>query len=500
MADVWYPPDIKTCQSPKVSCEEHGKNLLVMFCEDCKVALCSTCVKANHKDHNWDLIRNIALQIHGNIESDFNEIRDHHFNELEKELSAFHQLEERNTATFKRQEEKLQIQFDLIVQTVSDVKDKLFNCLKTHWTKKNEFLVNMKGRIETQRDMVGKIMSFIEENNLSDSHLVETYTQLQNLLIHEKYEFSENDFAIRFLSGELDQCALEKMIGQLKNVDNFTFNPISSFKLGESQIDSIQSVNENTTWLYQEQVCSLVDQKGIVQDKKQVDCEFGDFTVCSNGNIYFTDLDSKSIRLLTSSGGDRVVLETEPLVPTGIWRSIIGGLLITLCEEDDPYNPDSTCRRLVESITLSGKKVKEIEFDTKNNRLFTFPTRVIQNKNTDICVIDMKECDVGDVHILSSSGVSRFVYRGCYRNQKNPFCPSACVCDTEHNIIVTDIYNSLIHIIHSDGEPLKLVYMEDNLEPSCMSICKGIAWIGTTDGEVKVYRYTNNPESSESQL
>ncbi|XP_061169360.1 uncharacterized protein LOC133178654 [Saccostrea echinata] len=459
MADVWHLPDMKTCQFSKGLCHEHNKNLLDMFCEDCKVTLCLSCAKANHKDHNWDSIRNIANRIHDNIESDFKEIRDHRLDALEKDLSAVHELEDRNSAIFRRQEEKLQIQFDLIVQTLSN-----------------------------------------EESNLSDSNLVEIYTQLENLLKHERYEFSNNDFSIRFLPGELDAFSSEKMIGVLKDVDDFKFNLISSFKLEESQIDQIHSLNENTAWLYEESRCLLVDQNGTSQENKQVDYEFGDFTVCSNGNIYFTDLDSKSIRLLTSSGEDSLVLNTEPLIPFGICRSVVGGLLITLCEDDDPYTPDSTCRRLVKSITLSGKKVKEIEFDAKNNRLFTFPTRVVQNKNTDICVIDMKEADAGEVHVLSSSGVSRFVYHGCGINQKNPFCPSACVCDSEHNIIVTDIYNSLIHIIHSDGELLKLIYMQDNLEPSCMSICKGTAWIGFTGGEIKVFRYTNTPESSESQL
>ncbi|XP_061195776.1 uncharacterized protein LOC133204003 [Saccostrea echinata] len=460
MEEVWYPPDIKTCQSPKFCCVKHDEDLLDIFCEDCKVVLYLTCIKANHRDHNWDFIKKIAHRIHGNIESEFKEIRDHRLNALEKDLSSVHQLEERNSATFRSQEEKIQIQFDLIVQTLSNVRDKLLYCLKNHWTKKNEFLVNMKGR-KRQREMIDKTMSFIEESNLSDSHLVETYTQLQSLLKYEKYEFSDNDFSIRFLPGELDECSFEKMIGHLKNVDDFTFNSISSFKLGESQIDSIHSS-----------------------------------TKIQHGFMKSNNLDSKSIRLLTSSGEDRLVLETEPL----ICRSLVVRLLITLCEDDDPYNPDSTCRRLVRSITLSVRKVKEIEFDAKYNRLFTFPTRVIQNKNTDICVIDMKECDVGEVHVLSSSGVSRFGYRGCGINQKNPFCPSACVCDSEHNIIVTDIYNSLINIIHSDGELLKIIYMQENLEPSCMSICKGTAWIGTTGGEVKVYRYTKTPESSESQL
>ncbi|XP_061195777.1 uncharacterized protein LOC133204004 [Saccostrea echinata] len=469
MADVWYLPDMKTCQFPKGLCHEHNKNFLDMFCEDCKVTLCLSCAKANHKDHNWDSIRNIANRIHDNIESEFKEIRDHHLKALEEDLSAVHELEE---------EEKLQNQFDLIVQTLSNVKDKLLSCLKNHWTKKKEYLENTKGRIEKQREKISKTMCFIKESNLSDSNLVEIYIQLQNLLKQEKYEFSNNAFSIRFLPGELEEFSLEKMIGVSKDVDDFKFDIISSFKLEKSQIEQIHSLTENTAWLYEESRCLLVDQNGTSQDNKQVDCEFGDFTVCSYGNIYFTDLDSKSIRLLTSSGEERLVLETEPLIPTGICWSVVGGLLITLCGDDDPYNPDSTCRRLVRSITLSGRKVKEIEFDAKNNRLFTFPTRVIQNKNTDICVIDMKECDVGEVHILSSSGVSRFVYRGCGINQKNPFCPSACVCDSEHNIIVTDIYNSLIHIIHSDGELLKIIYMQENLEPSCMSICKELHGLG----------------------
>lgn len=151
----------------------------------------------------------------------------------------------------------------------------------------------------------------------------------------------------------------------------------------------------------------------------------------------------------------------------------------------------------VKKYYTDGKRYQRIEFDEKNNRLFTFPTRVAQNKNTDICVIDMKDTDTGELYILSSDGIRRAIYRGTETDQ-NPFCPCAVECDSDYNCIVSDTFNSSLHVLHCTGQLLKILRLPDLQELSSVSIIKHTMWIGTSGGDVGVYRYIKDHDDAET--
>lgn len=138
------------------------------------------------------------------------------------------------------------------------------------------------------------------------------------------------------------------------------------------------------------------------------------------------------------------------LIFLGICWLIVGGLFVMLCEDDDVYEFDSLCSCLLKSIILMGKGIKEIEFDEKNNRLFIFLICVVQNKNIDICVIDMKDMDIGEFYILFFDGIWRVIYCGIEMDQ-NLFCLCVVECDFDYNCIVFDIFNSLFYVFYCIG-------------------------------------------------
>ena len=113
------------------------------------------------------------------------------------------------------------------------------------------------------------------------------------------------------------------------------------------------------------------------------------------------------------------VISTYPLEPLGICTTINGDLLVTLTEaKSDNYQTNSDSRRLVRHVTLAGNVIREYEYEADGQtRLFTAPYRVIQNSNTDICVINWTSDSTSELVILYFSGSLKTVYKGYNRNE-----------------------------------------------------------------------------------
>jgi hypothetical protein len=226
-------------------------------------------------------------------------------------------------------------------------------------------------------------------------------------------------------------------------------------------------------------------------DKKQRhNVSAWDFCVTDTGDVYFTDGKAGTIGRLTPSGSVSTAVSTHPLLPITICQSVDGGLLVTLQDsESGLYELDSYSRRLVRHVALNGDVIHEYEYqEDGQTRLFTLPLRVKQNGNSDICVVNKTSDDTGHMVILSSSGRVRSVY---YRDNLNKdFCPHDVECDSRFNILVTDIYNHLIHLLSPGGEFLKfLLTGNEVIKPIVLSLYGSTLWVGDEQGTVKLFQY-----------
>ncbi|XP_062568710.1 uncharacterized protein LOC134230857, partial [Saccostrea cucullata] len=142
-----------------------------------------------------------------------------------------------------------------------------------------------------------------------------------------------------------------------------------------------------------------------------------------------------------------------------IEQSVDGGLLVTLRDkESDPYKFESHSRRLVRHITVTGDVIHEYEYqEDGQTRLFTWPLSVTQN--SDICVVNCTSRATGELMIMSPSGHIKYVYCG----QNLAVRQSDVVCDSLCNILVTDLVNKQSHLLNPDGEFLKFLLTENEV-------------------------------------
>ncbi|XP_062620541.1 uncharacterized protein LOC134282110 [Saccostrea cucullata] len=205
--------------------------------------------------------------------------------------------------------------------------------------------------------------------------------------------------------------------------------------------------------------------------------------------MFISLISEKSISCLSPSGSVFTVISTDPLVPGGICQSVDGGLLVTLIDlESDLYKIVSHSRRLVRHITLTGDVIHEYEYqEDGQTRLFTMPYKVTQNSN--ICVVNRSSDTTGELVILSPSGHIKSVYSG--QNLKESLNPSDIVCDSLYNILVSDCNNKQIHLLNPDGEFLKFLLQENEVNsPYSLTLYKSTLWVGYAGGFVKVFQYT----------
>lgn len=254
-----------------VHCEQHQQEL-DMHCEDCHLDLCLECAKIDYTKHNWSSIKNIARKIREKCTIGLKKVHNIDFIALEEELYKLQCLEKSNTELFDREKDKVELQFDKIVNSLSEIKNRILTCMEDKKDTTNQYLKPIQKSLEDKSQKAKEIISFIENNKVSDSSLVEHYNQLQDLLQRENVYFHENEYSTRYFGEELDMEYLDKMMGRIIDVNVFEIEQISKFSMENTQIDSIHSFKENTAWISKETQCLKVGRTGNVERTVLLEC------------------------------------------------------------------------------------------------------------------------------------------------------------------------------------------------------------------------------------
>uniref|UniRef100_A0A8W8IJK5 ceramidase n=1 Tax=Magallana gigas TaxID=29159 RepID=A0A8W8IJK5_MAGGI len=189
--------------------------------------------------------------------------------------------------------------------------------------------------------------------------LIDNLRDLTNLVSNTDSNIEKGDYSLMYRERGIREELLESMTGHMFDVDDITVTETDSFQYG----------NKN------------------------------------EGDVYATDFDNDCVLGLSPSGSISTLFRTAPLVAVGICPSTKGGLMVTLVDdESERYQPDSSSRRLVRHVTLTGDVIRE------TNQF------------------------AGELVILSISGFLKSVYQG--KNQGFQFNPIDVVCDSHCNLIV----------------------------------------------------------------
>ena len=176
-------------------------------------------------------------------------------------------------------------------------------------------------------------------------------------------------------------------------------------------------------------------------------------------------------------------------MPRAVCTTHTGDILVNLKDDGDFFKLIPSSRRLIQRMTVTGKVLQTYEFqEDGKTRLFTAPGKTTENKNSDICALNILSENNGEVIVLREDGKVRFVYRG--RDDPSKFYPTGVACDSSGTIIVTERTNASLHLLNPSGEFLGYLLSGMASKPTTIAVCQKKLWIGFRDGLVKVYKYT----------
>ncbi|XP_062597752.1 uncharacterized protein LOC134259167 [Saccostrea cucullata] len=381
-----------------------------------------------------------------------------------------------------------------IITRLEEIKKKHEQTLRDSLDVQNEQINRVKSQLEMKKKQLLDLVKFMEESSgtMSDYSFVENHKELTELMSDLDVDMKRCEQRKRFRRGKISDKQLKCMVGKIIDTDEVIANEIGSFRYEHSTIIMLESFTDDDIYIksHYSDHTKLINKKG--QQKKEFKIKPNDLCV-SRSSVYFTDVDSRSIARLSPSGSVSVVLKTDPLLPGGICSQRSGGLLVTLNENTSQWmNSNSDSKHLVRHVSLTGDTIREYEYTPDGKtKLFTLPVKVAQNGNSDICVVNWTSRTKGNLVILSSAGHIRSIYSG--QTLRWNFLPFDVVCDSFCYILVSDRYNERIHLLSPDGEILKYLLNENEVNfPTSISLFKSNLRVGNENGLVKVFKYENS--------
>lgn len=242
------------------------------------------------------------------------------------------------------------------------------------------------------------------------------------------------------------------------------------FTTGLHAVHTVISDSHDSVWIADwnnDVLNQLKVTKDNIQVKSKLDIKVLDMIVYSTNSLLLsvhkeTRLKLLNVRTLQLSDSK---YSTAPLLPHCLSISRDKKIIIGAVKSNSKGQLfTSTGRQAVIVMDEEGNRVNRYEHDSKNEPLFTLPSKITSTNNGNICVVDvLDESCRGRVVILGNTGNILQLYNGHsdIDSQDSPFRPSDIKTTPADNIIVASYYNHALHILSCDGFLITFIMTED---------------------------------------
>lgn len=174
---------LRFAQDVVPTCETHYEQCNNFFCNDCDKFICIECAKKDHREHDWNTVRNISKQRKSDLSRKSQEIREGHLPKLTEKMAKIDSLVEQNLAYRDAELSRLETHYRNIVtsltQVVEDRKKELSRGLET----KNKTLAKIQRKLKTKAVKLQDTMDDLKKSNfLSDYNLLNVDCALNRVL------------------------------------------------------------------------------------------------------------------------------------------------------------------------------------------------------------------------------------------------------------------------------------------------------------------------------
>lgn len=466
-------------------CSDHELEILNLYCRTCDQLVCTDCVLQKHKLHDWCKVKDIADDKRADLYSNTQKVLEKTLPKLEQTLQDVQQISKENQKKKKETLQKIEDQSTAILACVRRIEKKLKEAVE------QSFQSCLEGERDLREDFrslsgLSKECEMVSQRG-SDTDAIMVNSKLERY-IRQATDLDSDSFRCdsSFEPGIIDNEEIETMFGSVNVVTRpGRSDYVPQVVVGERKLISKTTLNEDIT-----SICSLGNQiwlhprgstENVVLDHEgnfATVQNFGvvasqAFTKSLDGFLLCVDHVGKALLKLTSSGKLSKVINTAPMKPLSICMTREGQYLA--CLEDSPGNGHAkTSPSRVFRLSVSGRIVQSI-----GTRLFKSPRKVLENTNSDICVIDKPQDQSSQLIVVSPAGVTRFRYM--------TLSPSDVCCDQYSNIILISHRRPDVQILDQKGVLLQTVLAVDinsSFSALCVTIDSDAIWVGGTNGNV----------------
>ncbi|KAK3103466.1 hypothetical protein FSP39_019459 [Pinctada imbricata] len=205
----------------------------------------------------------------------------------------------------------------------------------------------------------------------------------------------------------------------------------------------------------------------------------------------------QSIKKCTRNGDVLDLINTAPLNPVSVCYSwskdeiLVGAVEASLSDEE--IFRTASGRRVVQRYSKSGKMLQEIQYESVNTPMFTYPWKLQVSITGDIAVCNMTTINEGHIVILNKHGrlVSKFFGNpdDIMDDDKVKFCPVGLCFDNNSNIAFCEAFSYSVQKVDREGKYFGVLYKDRKCPPmNIVSCSNGDLWVGCKGGKVQVLK------------
>ena len=474
-------------------CLNHPGEEIGLYCKICKKPTCPECFKTDHVGHDFDTISQLYRKIN-NRRSDL--IRD-----LETQVAwkGSHnrehlcEVKRGNNKSLTTNLENVEKKRTEMHKTVDALIDVHVQSLNSKGARLCEGISKNEDVFERDESAVLKMLETFKKTTMKGLDLIEYYEELKSK-VHAlpTVDVSQCSNTQVFVANEMDRSVVQRLIGEIRETKHRTYSvqQVSSFQCSKNMVHTICPISSDEAWITydSEKKFTLLRSDGNRIKKVTKDAKRHSF-ILQNESFLLCNEDKNNILKIDMAGKKALWMDVSPLITRFIGHALNGNILITLV--DEPVTTRTTqSQRQVQMVTSLGH-ILHTYGHKRAGTMLTLPTRVMQNYNSDVCLVnlflDAKGSERGNICVFFEDGEMKYIYGG----HDNTFHPSSLCCDSLCNIICTDCYNNTIHIVNSAGFFVQYLFSRETCIPDAFSLAlhNETLWIGSDGGEIRVYHY-----------
>ncbi|XP_061166029.1 protein PML-like [Saccostrea echinata] len=471
------------------------------YCHECGVPVCKLCAQSpSHRSHTLTDIKSLYREYREKYREWYKRIRLEVLPQVKIEQDNIEKdLERRNkqyTEILNRLEEQarhLKTLVDEVVEEhksfIRDLQNSQLTTLQSNGQELLSYVKNLKNILdgfEKSANMPAKFFFYVKENPIDEPKSL----NVSKLPTPSYTEAKLNKNDIQKLIGHIGK-EMHKQISRTPSrtpsMEAEAVNTVTEMKLNIPDITHVRHISCVTSdrlWISGTTNLVLTDiETKKTKFKLAVTTDgYGCHSVNSEGDLIYIDNASTINKLSEGSETELLIRTTEPWKPISIHcahssDTMLVGMIIPL-ETAKVVRYDST-----------GQVIQTLQDDHRGKPLYEAPAYITEN-NGDVIVSDYKR---RVVIVTDRTGKHRFSYRGPPLGSIAELWPRGVCTDSQENILVSDFYTQMVHIVNNDGHFLRYMHIDQGLRKPfglCFDSEKNMVAVGSYENNtVHLYHY-----------